>query len=247
MRTDAPKFDPDYPPRLKDVPFSAIFDNPEIAEATTDYDCLLAVDGWGRLEASGGRPMLIAGDSPMYLGIITGSGHTILNPDPRPLVNVHTPCVVKARVKEGRVWKLLGPPIRESSNLHYEETFSFETEIQTLNSFESEVSASITASASVKGLVSEASMTASLSTSLKSSISEMTRSTSSKEIKFSKDRQAGSAYANWAIYRRYEITYGDDVVSDWNPFTKEQFAAIKPGVETYYVFLATFEDDAVMG
>lgn len=248
MRTPAPPFDPNYPPKLGVASLSAIYDNPEIAEEAEEYDCLLAVDVWGRLKSSGGSPLVIPGEpSSIYLGIVTGAGERIMNEEPKAYVNTHVPVLVKAKIREQRVWKRLGIVERVSTNRTQEHKYTVETQIQTLESFETEVVASVSASTSVQGLVTEASMTASLSTALTQSVSEMRSVTTTDEITFTEDFVAGNAYVDWAMYRRYHVTWGDEMLSDWLPFSREQFLAIKPAPMTYSVLLSKIQDNAVIG
>jgi hypothetical protein len=163
------------------------------------------------------------------------------------MVNAETPVVVKAKVREGRLWKQVGPVERCSTDTVREETYRIETYIETLQSFGSEVAASITASTTVQGLVTEASMTATLSTSFKHGMSEMYAQTQSNEVKTTESRKAVMTYADWMIYRKYEITYGDETVGPWKPFNDEQCKALRPDPETYYVYLGLYRDAAELG
>jgi hypothetical protein len=62
MATTAPVFNSDAPPLLKEVSLSTIYDNPEVAEQPTEYECLLAINLWHRLNSTGGQPMMVEGD-----------------------------------------------------------------------------------------------------------------------------------------------------------------------------------------
>lgn len=224
-------WDPNYPPSLKKVPFGVIADCTFISGPKEVNRALFAVNPWEKLQQFGGSLRSIAYINDAYLAIAAADGRVWANPDGVRIKGARGNVQFwEADVSEWSEWHLISPPNIEGADHTFEarETVTFET--SSLQSYASEIAASVEATASYNGLVTSGSITAKLSTTFSSSVQKQQTYTTTKEIVTTNEYKAGHAYATWHKYKVFEFCYRNDIVDDrFAPFTADQMNAINPG------------------
>ena len=185
MPTDSdtsPLWDPNYPPSLKKVPFGVIADCAFISGPKEVNRALFVVNPWEKLQQFGGslRSLGIIHDA--YLAIAAADGRVWPNPDGVRIKAARGNVQFwEADVSEWSEWHLISPPNIEGADHTFEarETVTFET--SSLQSYASEIAASVEATASYNGLVTSGSITAKLSTTFSSSVQKQQRTPQPKK------------------------------------------------------------------